>query len=141
MTFAKNTNHLVPGQATDKEHTFHPKKVSRLVRPIASLLIMVFGLVMFLALAGCTDQKVTPFKASASSAPKSDAAMVPSTEVLGVVPAGPTVDAPATTSPAKSDVSRAQQSNAMPLPGQANDHSVLKPVPPPKPVAAKPVAP
>ena len=141
MTFAKDTNHPIAGQATDHEHTFHPKKVSRLVRPIASLLVLVFGLVMFLALAGCTDQKATPFKANASSAPKSDAAMVPSTEVLGVVPAGPTVDAPATTSAAKSDMSRAQQSSAMPLPGQANDHSVLKPVPPPKPVAAKPMAP
>lgn len=141
MTFAKDINHPVSGEATETPHAFHPKKVSRLVRPIASLLVLVFGLVMFLALAGCTDQKATPFKASAGSAPKSDAAMVPSTEVLGVVPAGPTVEAPATTSPAKSDVSRAQQSSAMPLPGQANDHSVLKPVPPPKPVTAKPVAP
>lgn len=141
MTFAKDINHPVSADAVDTQHTFQPKKVSWLVRPIASLLVLVFGLVMFLALAGCTDQKVTPFKASASSAPKSDAAMVPSTEVLGVVPAGPTVDAPATTSPAKSDVSRAQQSSAMPLPGQANDHSVLKPVPPPKPIAVKPVTP
>lgn len=141
MPFSKDIHDSASGRFADAENTFNPRLVSRLVRPIASALVLVIGLTMFLALAGCTDKKVTPFKADNSTAPKSDAAMVPSTEVLGVVPAGPTAEAPATTSPAKSDVSKAQQSNSMPMAGQANDHSVLKPAPPAKPGTAKPVAP
>ena len=47
--------------------------------------------------------------------------------VVGTVPAGPTQEAPATTSAATTDMSKAQQSNAMPMPGQANDDSTLAP--------------
>ena len=47
--------------------------------------------------------------------------------VAGTVPAGPTKEAPATTSSAKSDISKAQQSNSMPMPGQVNDDSTLAP--------------
>lgn len=46
---------------------------------------------------------------------------------IGVEPAGQTKEAPATTSSSASAVSKADQSAAMPLPGQANDHSVLVP--------------
>jgi hypothetical protein len=46
---------------------------------------------------------------------------------IGRVPDGPTQETPGTTSPAKSEVSKADQSAAMPLPGQANDHSVMLP--------------
>jgi hypothetical protein len=46
---------------------------------------------------------------------------------VGTIPAGPTKEAAATTSSEKSDVSKADQSASMPLPGQANDHSALVP--------------
>ena len=74
---------------------------------------------------GCTDKKPVPIKADIplTSAP----AMTPSTNVLGVEPAGATREPAATTSKDKTDVSKGQQSTAMPLPGQANDHSVLLP--------------
>jgi hypothetical protein len=45
------------------------------------------------------------------------------TSVVGTVPGGSTKEAPATTSAAKSDVSKAQQSSSMPMPRQANDDS------------------
>ncbi len=47
--------------------------------------------------------------------------------VVSTVPAGPTKEAPATTSAAKTDISKAQQSNSMPMPGQVNDDSTLAP--------------
>jgi hypothetical protein len=47
--------------------------------------------------------------------------------VVGTVPAGPTKDIQPDTSAAKSDISKTQQSNNMPMPGQANDHSTLAP--------------
>ena len=74
---------------------------------------------------GCTEKMPVPIKADIplNSAP----AITPSTTVLGVEPAGATRDAPATTSKAKTDISKEQQSTSMPLPGQANDHSVLLP--------------
>ena len=46
---------------------------------------------------------------------------------IGTEPAGQTKEAPATTSSAKSDVSKPDQSAAMPLTGQANDHSAAVP--------------
>ena len=49
------------------------------------------------------------------------------TSVVGTVPAEPAKDTHSTTSAAKSDISKAQQSNSMPLPGQANDHSTTAP--------------
>ena len=42
-------------------------------------------------------------------------------------PIGTAKKTPATTSTAKSAISKDQQSSAMPLPGQANDHSTLSP--------------
>jgi len=74
---------------------------------------------------GCSDKvsPVPPVQAPAATA--SDTASQAS--VVGTVPAGPTKEAPATTSAAKSDISKAQQSNSMPMPGQVNDHSTLAP--------------
>lgn len=43
------------------------------------------------------------------------------------VPAGPTQEALATTSASTSDISKTQQSDSMPMPGQANDHSTSAP--------------
>lgn len=96
--------------------------------PPRSGLIVVMALIA-LAVGGCTDKMTPPIKASAPvNVPlNSEPAITPSTTVLGVEPAGPTRDAAATTSKAKTDVSKEQQSTAMPLPGQANDHSVLIP--------------
>jgi hypothetical protein len=75
--------------------------------------------------ASCSDA-VAPMPAvQAPAATASDTASQSS--VVGTVPAGPTKEAPATTSGARSDISKAQQSNSMPMPRQANDDST--PVP------------
>ena len=82
---------------------------------------------MFAALlvAGCTDKSSAPGKAktSTSTAAEND----PRAKVLGVEHVGVAKETPGTTSPVKSEISKAQQENAMPLPGQANDHSTLTP--------------
>ncbi len=83
------------------------------------------------ALTGCTEKVKPPTPTLA--APNSEPAAIPSTNVLGVAPADPTRDSAASRAPAKSDMSQAQQSNAMPMAGQANDHSVLGPKPVEKP--------
>ncbi len=44
-------------------------------------------------------------------------------KVIGVTPEPPKPEGMATTSPVPSTVTKQQQSNSMPLPGQANDHS------------------
>jgi hypothetical protein len=54
------------------------------------------------------------------------AAVSPSAQVIGTVPAPPTGDPPGTTPVADSrEVSKAVESKSMPLPGQPNDHSNL----------------
>lgn len=75
--------------------------------------------------AACTDKSAAPPKASApiGSAAEND----PRAKVLGVEHVGTAKETVGTTSSAKSDVSKAQQDSAMPLPGQANDHSTLSP--------------
>ena len=72
---------------------------------------------------GCTEKAVSPTKAS--NAAESD----PRAKVLGVEHVGTAKETPETTSTAKSDITKAQEANAMPLPGQANDHSTLSPKP------------
>lgn len=79
-----------------------------------------------LSAVGCTDKGTSP-SANAKSPPATAADVDPRSKVIGVEPAGPTQEAPATTSSAKSSISKAQQSSAMPLPGQANDDSTLSP--------------
>lgn len=79
-------------------------------------------------LVSCSDA-VSPTPAQpAAPAPAATASDTtsPST-MVGTGPAGPTKEAPATTSAATSDISKTQQSNSMPMPGQANDHSTLAP--------------
>lgn len=74
---------------------------------------------------GCSKQiDPVPVVEQAASSP-SNASSQPS--LVGTVPAGNSKDTPETTSAAKSDVSKVQQSNDMPLPGQANDHSTMAP--------------
>lgn len=75
--------------------------------------------------AGCSDT-VTPTQV----APQPAATAVDTSSqssVVGTVPAAPAKDNHSTDSAAKSDISKAQQSNSMPMPGQANDHSTLEP--------------
>jgi len=86
--------------------------------------------------AGCSDGVVS---APNANAPVGAAAVNdPRAKVLDVPAGGPAKETPSTASVVKSDVSKSQQANAMPLPGQANDHSTLspkasqKPSPPPK---------
>ena len=75
--------------------------------------------------AGCSDTvaptPVLPQPAATASDTSSQSS------VVGTVPAEPAKDTHSTTSAAKSDISKAQQSNNMPMPGQANDHSTLAP--------------
>ena len=85
--------------------------------------LVVFGALLS---AGCSD-KTNPVKVKVDAPPATSADIDPRSKVVGVVPAGPTAEALATTSTAKSDISKTQQSNAMPMPGQANDHSTLSP--------------
>ena len=74
---------------------------------------------------GCSDNVVS---APNANAPVGSVAVTdPRAQVLDMPAAGPAQETPGTTSAVKSDVSKAQQANAMPLPGQANDHSTLSP--------------
>lgn len=108
------------------------KPASRSVVKIAGVLLVLSSLV----LSACTEKKldkplIPPL--SRTLPPTPGPAVEPSSTVLGVKPAGPTKDSMPSASPAKSDMSAAQQSSAMPLPGQANDHSVLEVKPSQKP--------
>ena len=90
--------------------------IQRACAPLALLLIVT--------LFGCSDKPAQPAKAKTSTAAEND----PRAKVIGVVGNAEAVkETPGTTSTAKSDVSNTQAANAMPLPGQANDHSTLSP--------------
>lgn len=99
--------------------------------PIASGMQVV--LAMALLTTGCKDNAYSASSPVAvpspipNPLPSTTVTITPLSSPIGMVPAGPTKEAPATTSPAKSNVSKADQSTAMPMPGQANDHSVLLP--------------
>jgi hypothetical protein len=77
------------------------------------------AIIAAIAMAGCTDKAAPPTGTAAENDPRA--------KVLGVESVGTAQETPGTTSTAKSDISKAQQGNAMPLPGQANDHSTLSP--------------
>lgn len=72
-------------------------------------------------LAGCSDTVAPAPVVQLPAASASDTSA--QTTLVGTVPAGPTREAPANASAAPTDLTKAQQSNAMPMPGQANDHS------------------
>ncbi|MEO8386570.1 MAG: hypothetical protein ABI583_15070 [Betaproteobacteria bacterium] len=86
------------------------------------------------ATTGCTEKSTA--LPNAGAVPGSAATTDPRAQVLGVAPGGAAKETPETTSTAKSDVSKAQQATAMPMPGQANDHSTLSPKASQKPVPA-----
>ncbi len=72
----------------------------------------------------CSDTvSPTPYVPPAATASDTSA----QSSLVGTVPAEPTKDTHSTTSAAKSDISKTQQSNSMPMPGQANDHSTPSP--------------
>ncbi|MCY7389857.1 MAG: hypothetical protein LH481_17680 [Burkholderiales bacterium] len=86
----------------------------------------VITLLAALTAAGCTDKPAVSPKTETPTAAQND----PRAKVVGVAATGePAKETPGTTSAAKSDVSKAQAATAMPLPGQANDHSTLSPKP------------
>lgn len=110
------------------------QSTNRLTRSLhlsSAALVAVFAV----ASMGCSDKVNPPIKANIPL--DSSPAATPSTTVTGVAPAGPTREAAATTSKAKTDVSKEQQSTGMPLPGQANDHSVLVPASSPERAASR----
>ena len=83
-----------------------------------------FVLLFIVTLSGCTDKPASSTTLKATTSAEDDTRA----KVIGVV--GNTEAAketPGTTSTAKSDISNAQSANAMPMPGQANDHSTLSP--------------
>jgi len=76
-------------------------------------------------LASCSD-KVEPTPAvDLPAASASDTAG--QTTLVGTVPAAPTSESAASAAADESDLSKAQESTAMPLPSQANDHSTAAP--------------
>jgi hypothetical protein len=93
----------------------------------ASRCVVACAVFASLALTACTEKAVP--EVATTALPTSQGPAASSTKVTGVEPAGPTADSASASSPAKSDVSKAQESSAMPMPGQANDHSVLGPKP------------
>ncbi len=95
---------------------------------------LAFVIAAAVILIGCSER--TTALPNAAAAPGSAATTDPRAQVLGVTPGGPAQETPETTSTAKSDVSKSQQATAMPLPGQANDHSTLSPKASQKPAPA-----
>lgn len=75
--------------------------------------------------AGCSDTGLRTPLVQQPAATASDTSSQSS--LVGTVPAGPTKDFHSTISAAKTDISKAQQSSDMPMPGQANDHSTMAP--------------
>lgn len=74
-------------------------------------------------LAGCSDT-VVPTPTPVMQLPAASASDTSAqTTLVGTVPAGPTREDPANASATPTDLTKAQQSSAMPMPGQANDHS------------------
>jgi hypothetical protein len=67
--------------------------------------------------------------ASVASQPATADTPTPGPTFVGTPVAAPTQGAAAESGSVKSDVSTTQQSNSMPLPGQANDHSNPEPKP------------
>ena len=97
-------------------------------RRVAACAVTVSITIGALALAGCMERSnpTAPAKKSPGTAETIDVR----SKVVGVAPAGPTKETVGTTPIVKSDVTKAEAANAMPMPKQANDHSIpVKPTP------------
>jgi hypothetical protein len=79
---------------------------------------------------GCTEKSKA---ASIAKQPPGTAETIDSrSKVIGVEPAAPTKETSGTTPIVKSDMTKAEAATAMPMTGQANDHSALVPPTPQK---------
>ncbi len=76
-------------------------------------------------LAGCSDTVAPTPAVQLPAASASDTSA--QTTLVGTVPAAPTSETPASASADESDLTKAQESSAMPMAGQANDHSTTAP--------------
>lgn len=103
--------------------------VWRVGLPIGLLVSVLFGV----GLTACSDKNTPPQLPRVPPIPMPTAE--PASQVLGVVPAEPNREKAASTVGAKTDMTRSQESRDMPMPGQANDHSVEKPKSPPSPTS------
>jgi hypothetical protein len=100
-----------------------------------------------LCAAACTDKPTPPIKTSTPPEVSLGGGLNLPWGTNGVEPKEPVIEpskdaapksANAKSANAKSDMSKAQESRSMPMPGQANDHSVLEPPSAQKPPATKP---
>ena len=82
-------------------------------------------ILMALLTTGCQDP-ATP-SSNVLASPAATASQAPPPSFVGTLPEGPTKDIATNSSGTPSDISKSQQSNDMPMPGQANDHSTLAP--------------
>ncbi len=85
----------------------------------------VLALMLMAVLTASCKEPIAP--APASNAPAATANQVLPPSIARTPPAEPLPGTPAGTSASPSDISKAEQSSAMPMPGQANDHSTLSP--------------
>jgi hypothetical protein len=89
-------------------------------------LVTVAGTILMALLTSACQDPATP-SSNVLAPPSATASQVPPSSFVGTPPEAPTQGVPANASSAKSEVSKSQQSNNMPMPGQANDHSTLAP--------------
>lgn len=81
-------------------------------------------------LTGCSDKVESTPAVELPAASASDTAG--QTTLVGTVPAAPTSESAASAAADESNLTKAQESTGMPLPGQANDHSTTAPNAPQK---------
>jgi hypothetical protein len=94
-------------------------------QPSMQLATVTGTLLVALLTTSCQDPAAS--SPNVLEAPAATASQVAPPSFVGTLPEPPTKDIAANASGAKSDVSKSQQSNNMPMPGQANDHSTLAP--------------
>jgi PBP1b-binding outer membrane lipoprotein LpoB len=94
-------------------------------QPSRQAAMLVGTLLMGLLTSGCQDPAGP--NSNVPAAPAATASQVAPPSFVGTQPEAPTQGVSTNSSGAKSDISKSQQSNDMPMPGQANDHSTLAP--------------
>jgi hypothetical protein len=107
-------------------NAFKLQKENNMPNLVTGKIVAMCFIALTALVTGCKDSREPAPEAAVALPSGTISTETPST-VVGTIPAGPTADVAGTTSAAKSDVSKSQQSSAMPLPGQANDHSTLSP--------------
>jgi hypothetical protein len=84
--------------------------------PLIAILLLTTSV-----LQACNDNTSQTSAKQGAEATSSD--LDPRSKVIGVTPQPAKAEGPSTTAGARSSITRQQESNSMPLPGQANDHS------------------